>query len=161
MTLGHLDGVPLIDNGVSTVPASTLAAMAALPGPLRWVGGGRSKGCDLDQFAAALDGRVASAHLFGEIAVELAAAIARRAPLLSVSVDTGVEAALAAAYAAARFGDQVLFSPAFSSYDQYRNFRERAERVGAWFRRQPRTNPTPRLEKPADRRTIRLPECGA
>lgn len=126
------DGVRIYDNGVSTQLDSTLAALDALAGSdVRWVGGGKSKGGDLGEVAAAVGGRVRSAHLFGAVAEELGARLAPHAP---ASTHERLRDALDAARRAARPGDAMLFSPAFASFDQYRNFRERAEDFLSWVR---------------------------
>ena len=133
--LGTVHGVRILDNGVSTVPESTLSALLALEGRIHWVGGGRPKGLDLVPLAQALRQRAASAHLFGEAAPQVLELLNQHAPALPRSHGAGVEQALDAALRAARPGDTVLFSPAFSSFDQFHNFRERALRVAAWVRR--------------------------
>jgi hypothetical protein len=59
-----------------------------------------------------------------------AAAEALRAAFASAGVAAAgvrsVEEAVTQAFAAARPGDEILFSPACASFDQYRNFRDRA-----------------------------------
>ena len=51
-----------------------------------------------------------------------------------VTIHRGVTSALACAWAHARPDESVLFSPAFASFDQYANFRERAEEFRTWAR---------------------------
>lgn len=126
------DRVRIYDNGVSTQLDSTVAALDALAGcGVRWVGGGKSKGADLDEIAAAVGPRVRSAHLFGAVARDLGARLALRAP---TSIHERLHDALDAARCAARPGEALLFSPGFASFDQYRNFRQRAEDFLSWAR---------------------------
>jgi UDP-N-acetylmuramoylalanine--D-glutamate ligase len=131
-SLGHIAGVLYVDNGVSTVLESTTSALDALGGRVHWVGGGRPKGPDLASFAEHIAPRVTSAHLFGEVAARLGPLIGGRRTDLPVTVSRTLEEALEHARAAARGGDTVLFSPGFSSYDQFANFKERAAAAGRW-----------------------------
>ena len=123
-------GVRVYDNGVSTEVESTRSALQALDGRIHWVGGGKSKDGDYATVAAAVAPRIASAHLFGASAAPLAAALGDR---VAKHVHTTLREALASAFAAARPGDAVLFSPAFASFDQYPNFRARAQEFHAWL----------------------------
>jgi UDP-N-acetylmuramoylalanine--D-glutamate ligase len=136
--LGTVRGVRVLDNGVSTVPESTVSALDALDGCVHWVGGGRPKALDLLPLADALRRRATTAHVFGEAAPAVLRLLRQHAPALPARHAASVEAAMDAALGAARPGDTILFSPAFSSFDQFHNFRERAERVAAWFHRLPR-----------------------
>ena len=49
------------------------------------------------------------------------------------SVHRRLQQALDSAFAAARPGDAILFSPAFASFDQYPNFRARALEFHGWL----------------------------
>jgi UDP-N-acetylmuramoylalanine--D-glutamate ligase len=138
--VGRLRGIAIYDNAVSTEIASTRSALASLPGRLHWVGGGKSKDGDYAAVAAGVLPFVTSAHLFGAAAEPLAQALANSAAAaakpLPVTRQRTVREALTAALAAARPGDTLLFSPAFASFDQYANFRERARDFHAWLQEQ-------------------------
>jgi len=138
------DGVRVFDNGVSTEVESTRSALQAIDGRVHWVGGGKSKDGDYATVADAIAPRIASAHLFGASAAPLAEAIGDRTP---TAVHTTLRQALASAFATARPGDAVLFSPAFASFDQYPNFRARALEFHEWLRgTPPASSPPPRAE---------------
>jgi UDP-N-acetylmuramoylalanine--D-glutamate ligase len=132
-------GKKIYDNGVSTEVESTESAVRALRGPVHWIGGGKSKDGDFARVAQALRGRIASAHLFGAAAEHLA-------PLLRdhvrVTVSTRATEALHAAWSLAAAGDNILFSPAFASFDQYPNYQARAEEFRAAAAELARTEPT-------------------
>ncbi len=128
-----IGGVAVFDNGVSTELQSTLGAVRALGGAVRWVGGGVDKAGDPAATLAALRPLVESAHLFGAAAAALRAATAADP---GVSCDERLEQAVARALRCARPGDRVLFSPAFASFDQYPNFRARARALHHWLQRQ-------------------------
>ena len=117
------NGVRVYDNGVSTEVESTRSALAALRGTVHWLGGGKSKDGDYATVAAALQGKIASAHLFGAAAEALATELRGRVP---TTVSTTLREALPKALAAANPGEAMLWSPAFASFDQYPNFRARA-----------------------------------
>ncbi|HLQ36981.1 MAG TPA: UDP-N-acetylmuramoyl-L-alanine--D-glutamate ligase [Planctomycetota bacterium] len=125
-----LAGVSVFDNGVSTEIESTRSALRALSGRIRWVGGGKSKDGDFQTVADGVAPHLTSAHLFGSAAEPLSACLAGRVPH---SRHLRVQEALDAALAAARPGDQLLFSPAFASFDQYPNFRARALEFHQWL----------------------------
>lgn len=124
------EGVRVYDNGVSTEVESTRSALAAIDGRVHWIGGGKSKDGDYATVAAAVAPKIASAHLFGASAAPLALALGDQVP---VHAHTTLQQALASAFATARAGDAVLFSPAFASFDQYPNFRARALEFHAWL----------------------------
>ena len=96
---------------------------------MHWVGGGQSKDGDFRRAAALLAPHLETAFLFGAAAEPLAACLAG---LPTVQCAT-VPEALDAARRAARPGDVILFSPAFASFDQYANFRARAEHFHGWL----------------------------
>lgn len=123
-------GVRVFDNGVSTEVQSTAVALAAVPGPIRWIGGGKSKDGDFATVAQTVAPRLASAHLFGSAAAPMRALLEGRLP---VTAHDRLTDALDAAWASAAAGDAILFSPGFASFDQYPNFRVRAEAFHAWL----------------------------
>lgn len=134
--IGTVGGVRVYDNSVSTQMESTLSALENMEGRVHWIGGGKSKGDDVGGYVGALAGAVASAHLFGSIAGSLGAALRKLVP---TTVHDEMESALDAALAQARPGDAILFSPAFSSHDQFVNYVARARRFHAWMEhRRPR-----------------------
>ncbi len=138
--LGRIGRILVVDNGVSTAPETTVSALEALeemeppPGPIHLVSGGKSKGAPLDGLAGAIAEKVSTVHLFGNAGPDLAAALEGRIPPDRMSLSKALEDALDQALAAARPGETLLFSPAFSSFDAYLNFKERALTFRAWAR---------------------------
>ena len=123
------DGIELYDNSVSTELQSTISALETLSPPVHWVGGGKSKDGDFAGVADAISPLVASAHVFGAAAGPLCQLL--RGGCLTTS-HSRLEDALYAAWEHARAGHRILFSPAFASFDQFPNFRARAEAFHAW-----------------------------
>ncbi|MFK7741080.1 MAG: UDP-N-acetylmuramoyl-L-alanine--D-glutamate ligase [Planctomycetota bacterium] len=121
-----IDGVRIYDNGVSTDAVSTEQALATLAEQERhvhWIGGGVSKDDDHGKVVRAVAAHAASAHVFGTAAEPFANGATAA---LKTTRHKALDDAFAAALAAARPGDSVLFSPAYASFDQYPNFRVRA-----------------------------------
>jgi len=122
--VGSVGGVRAIDDSKATNPASTVAALAATDGPVVLLLGGRAKRAGYEALRDAIEASaVRRIVLFGEAAEELAALLAGRA----IDRAPNVEAAVRVGLEAARPGDTLLFSPACSSFDQYRSFEERGE----------------------------------
>jgi UDP-N-acetylmuramoylalanine--D-glutamate ligase len=121
--LDPVRGVRFFDNAVSTVPESTISALEAVPGPIRWIAGGKSKGLDLAELGAAARRLVRKTYVYGEAAPELRATLesagARCAQFTTLSQ------AFEGAWAEALPGDAIVYSPAFPSFDQYRNYKDR------------------------------------
>jgi len=122
--LGSVAGHRVWDNGISTTPDSTLAALRAVTGPLVWLCGGRTKDLPLEEVAREAVARCARAVTFGEAADVLAERLAARG--LAVRAETTLAAGVRAAFAELRPGEELLFSPACSSFDEFRNVIDRA-----------------------------------
>ncbi|MHC5064264.1 MAG: UDP-N-acetylmuramoyl-L-alanine--D-glutamate ligase [Planctomycetota bacterium] len=123
--------IRLFDNSVSTELQSTLSALRSIPGPVYWVGGGKSKDDNYRRVAEAVAPHIECAHLFGAAAQPLAREFSGRS---ASSVHERLEDALADAFERAPAGSTILFSPAFASFDQFKNFRERGEAFHGWVR---------------------------
>ncbi|MCB9892510.1 MAG: UDP-N-acetylmuramoyl-L-alanine--D-glutamate ligase [Planctomycetes bacterium] len=123
--LGTYAGRRVIDNGVSTLPATTSSALEALRGePIVLLCGGRSKGVSLDDLARVARATCRAVLTFGEAHDEFGQAL-ESAGLENVQRHASLEDAVAALATTSRPGDVILFSPAGSSFDAYRNFQER------------------------------------
>lgn len=122
--IGLVDGVRAIDDSKATNPASTIAALAAIDGPTVLLLGGRSKGAGYEALREAIEtSAIRRIVLFGEAGERLAGLLEGH-PFDCVS---DVEAAVRVGFEAARPGDTLVFSPACSSFDQFRSFEERGE----------------------------------
>lgn len=100
------------------------AAFDSLTGtPVHWIGGGQSKGGDLQAFAAFLAARAASINLIGQTSIELQNILQEKN--IPNRVFTKLPDAVRSAATAARSGDAVLFSPGFSSFDMFKSYAER------------------------------------
>lgn len=128
--VAEVDGVSYWNDSKSTNFLATRAALGEFEGrKVHWIGGGQGKGGAIADFAAAIVPKIASAHLFGETAPELAASMLAAGCRAEVHPDLGRAVDAAAQMAVA--GDAVLLSPGFASLDQFRSFADR----GAAFER--------------------------
>jgi UDP-N-acetylmuramoylalanine--D-glutamate ligase len=118
-------GVAWVNDSKATNPGATVPALALETRPVIWIAGGKDKGLDYAELAAARLAGVRRALLIGDAAGRIAAALAGRVEVETLGT---LEAAVARAAELARPGDVVLLSPACASFDQFRNFEHRGER---------------------------------
>ncbi len=123
------DGVRFVEDSKGTNVGATAAAIASLDAPVHLIAGGDGKGQDFAPLAKAAVGRVVASYLYGRDREALAAALAAGGTptYCFATLDEATQAAAAAALP----GDVVLLSPACASWDQFRDYRERAERFVA------------------------------
>ncbi len=126
-TVAERDGVRFVNDSIATTPEATLAALAAIDGPLVLIAGGKEATCSVERLASAIAGRVAALVTVGESGPRVARAVREIADRLPLVETSSFESAFAAALARAPAGGTVLLSPAFPSYDLFKNFRERGE----------------------------------
>lgn len=123
--VAEIDGVCFFNDSKGTNPAATVRSLAAFPDRgVHLIVGGRAKGSDWRELAAAAAGRVRRVYGVGEAGHELVAALAASVP----GEDCGdLTTAVHAAAKAATSGEVVLLSPACASYDQYDDFAQRGD----------------------------------
>jgi len=118
------DGITVYNDSKSTAPAATLAAIDQLNHPqLILFLGGLSKGIDREPLIRNLAGRVRAIYCFGGEAQELHH-MCRQRKILSSTHETLEDAWRQYTQRCVR-GDCVLFSPAGSSFDLFKNFEKR------------------------------------
>lgn len=132
-------GVRYLNDSIATTPERTLAALAAVEGPLHLILGGYDKKLPFDALAEAIVRHpgVRTVLLIGATADQIAAALLAAADagagnlagarLPAIVRCGGLEEAVYVACARAEAGETVLLSPACASYDHYRDFAERGE----------------------------------
>jgi UDP-N-acetylmuramoylalanine--D-glutamate ligase len=138
--VGERDGVVCWNDSKATNFHAVLAALGRFEAPVLLIAGGKSKGGDLAEFVRGAAPRVRRWFLIGETGPRLAAlcAAAGRPHLLCASL---AEAVRAAGDAAAP-GDNLLLSPGFASFDQFRNYEDRGDQFERLVR-EPRLQPQP------------------
>ncbi|MCS6902853.1 MAG: UDP-N-acetylmuramoyl-L-alanine--D-glutamate ligase [Candidatus Bipolaricaulota bacterium] len=147
--IAEIAGVKFYDDSKATTVHATLAALAAIPGPLVLILGGRAKGQDFSLLAEALSRyEIREVCLIGESAPQIAHALERanfRRFVFVEIFDEAIERAL-------RYpGASCLLSPACASFDRFSNYEERGEafRQAVLRRSVEDIRPTPSRQSPA------------
>lgn len=122
-----VDGRRFYNDSAATTPESTIAALAALRGPVWLLAGGRDKGFDFGDLAAAVVASARGAAFFGSTREGLRDRVADRDPAFPCSATETMTEALDWCWQRSRPGDCILLSPACSSHDQFRNFHQRGK----------------------------------
>ncbi|HTB62341.1 MAG TPA: UDP-N-acetylmuramoyl-L-alanine--D-glutamate ligase [Opitutales bacterium] len=119
------EGVTYWNDSKGTNFHATLAALETFSNPVVWIGGGKSKGGDIEGFAGRAAARVREAFLIGETAGILAAGLHHRG-VAAIQCES-LRQAVQKAHESARQSTpaQVLFSPGFSSFDMFHDYAER------------------------------------
>jgi len=117
-------GVSYYNDSKGTNVGAVLAALEGFPEPVVLVAGGKDKGVDFRPLREPLSRKARAVVLLGEARGRMERELAGAAPITTAET---FEGAIRAAADAARPGDVVVFSPACSSYDMFRNFEERGE----------------------------------
>jgi UDP-N-acetylmuramoylalanine--D-glutamate ligase len=128
--IGTFNGVRWYNDSKATNPDSTYKALAAFSEPIILIAGGRNKGIEIEPLARAIAGRVVALVTMGETGEELARR-ARDAGLKRVERAADLAEAVRKAAALAPPGSVVLLSPAFTSYDMFRDYEDRGRRFKA------------------------------
>lgn len=117
-----LDGVAWYNDSKATNVDATLKALAAFPGGLWVILGGKDKNSDYRPLAAAMKEKTRGVLLIGAAADKIENHL--HGELSTVRCGT-LEAAVLHAHVSARSGDTVLLAPACASFDQFENFEHR------------------------------------
>ena len=123
-----IDGRQLYNDTAATTPESTVAALAALEGPLWLLAGGGDKGSAFGELAEAIVRRARGAAFFGAVRGRLAGAVLARQPGFPCTAVQTMAEALRWCWRQSRPGDKIVLSPACTSHDQFQNFRRRGAR---------------------------------
>ena len=128
--IATFNGVRWYNDSKATNPDSTYKALAAFSEPIVLIAGGRNKGIEIEPLARAIARRVSALVTIGETGEELARR-ARDAGLRKVERAADLADAVRKAAALATPGSVVLLSPAFTSYDMFRDYEDRGRRFKA------------------------------
>jgi len=124
-TVGEWEGVHYVNDSKSTTPSSLLWALHRYPDSrVLLIAGGRAKSQDFDTVFDLLKIKAKHVFLIGEATGVLGQAWEGASPITRCQ---SLEEACSLAIEKACEGDTVLFSPACSSFDMFKNYGERGE----------------------------------
>lgn len=124
------DGVRYVNDSIATTPQSAVAALDALEGGIVLIAGGKESPFELDALARRIVEKARSLLAIGESGHRIVAAVTALSPRFDARVVGDLESAVSAARDRVQPGDVILLSPAFPSFDQFKNFKERGELFG-------------------------------
>jgi UDP-N-acetylmuramoylalanine--D-glutamate ligase len=116
------NGVDYYNDSKATNVDAAAKAIAAFPGCIHLILGGKDKNSNYADLSDLLRKRVKAVYTIGSAAAKIESQI--RGMAIVVSCET-LDKAVAAARKAAHPGDIVLLSPACSSFDQFENYEHR------------------------------------
>jgi UDP-N-acetylmuramoylalanine--D-glutamate ligase len=117
-----LNGVEIYNDSKATNVDATAKAIAAFPGNIHLILGGKDKGSDYTTLSSLLRSRVKAIYTIGSAAAKIESQL--RGVVAIHSCET-MEKAISAIAASAHPGDIVLLAPACSSFDQFESYEHR------------------------------------
>lgn len=120
-----LNGVGWYEDSKGTNVGSVVKSLESFPGGITLIAGGKDKGGSYEPLAGLVGERVVHLILIGEASERMARELGS---LTDTRFATTLEEAVAEAYRLAAPGGVVLFSPACSSFDMFRDYEDRANR---------------------------------
>ena len=121
----RVDGVAWYEDSKGTNVGSVVKSLESFPGNITLIAGGKDKGGSYEPLARLVRERVRHLILIGEARQRMMAALGH---LTDTRFAETLEEAVAEARRLTGPGGVVLFSPACSSFDMFRDYEERAER---------------------------------
>ncbi|GAB6097273.1 UDP-N-acetylmuramoyl-L-alanine--D-glutamate ligase [Desulfatiferula olefinivorans] len=120
--VGTVRGIDWYNDSKATNMDAVIRALDAFETPLVLILGGRNKGGNFLQLKDRLLKYTRAVVAIGESTKEIKSALS---PFIRIIEAQSMEQAVSLAYAEAREGDKVLFSPACSSFDMFKNYEHR------------------------------------
>jgi UDP-N-acetylmuramoylalanine--D-glutamate ligase len=119
-----INGVDYYNDSKATNVDAAAKAIAAFPGGIHLILGGKDKNSDYRQLRSLLEERVKAVYTIGAAAEKIEAHIYGAVPVVHAET---LENAVTKASEAARPGEIVLLAPACSSFDQFENYEHRGQ----------------------------------
>ena len=119
-------GVTFYDDSSSTTPESTLIAVNAFDPPPVVIIGGRNKGMDVDLLAKGLK-KASGVVLIGEMGKVLKKMLGKTASYVYLATDMADAVRKCLAFAIETGSRAVALSPAFASFDMFKNYKHRGQ----------------------------------
>ncbi len=118
----EIGGVRFYDDSKGTNVGSVVKSLQSFTEPVILIAGGKDKGGDLGPLKEGIRSRVRRMILIGEARARMAGELGG---LTETSMAESLEEAVLLAYRTAGRGDVVLLSPACSSFDMFKDYKER------------------------------------
>jgi UDP-N-acetylmuramoylalanine--D-glutamate ligase len=129
--VSEINGVRFYDDSKGTNVGAVLRAVESFTEPLVLLLGGRDKEGDFDALIPAIKKMVKETVIFGEAREKINSLIGKE---VKTTVCTTLKDALQTAYRMASPGDAVLLSPGCSSFDEFKNYKDRGDRFQEWVK---------------------------
>ncbi len=121
------------NDSKGTNPESTEIAIKAFDAPIHLILGGKDKGLDLDSFITFIASHnIKTVQVFGEIKDRFYEEASKKTVTFPLKTFSTFDEATKYAVSQSSPGDIILFSPACSSFDQFKNFEERGKLFKKW-----------------------------
>ncbi|MBR4315244.1 MAG: UDP-N-acetylmuramoyl-L-alanine--D-glutamate ligase, partial [Lachnospiraceae bacterium] len=121
------NGVKYFNDSKATNPDAAIKAIDAMKGKILLIAGGRDKGIDYGDFIMKVKEKVRYMILIGEAKKKIAVK-ARALNYNSLIFADSLEEAVDIANSYSNVGDNVLLSPACSSFDMFKSYEDRGEK---------------------------------
>ena len=127
----EISGVSWYEDSKGTNVGSVVKSLESFEADITLIAGGKDKGGSYQPLAELVANRVSHLILIGEARARMNEALGQ---LTDTHLADSLEEAVALAHSLTRAGGTVLFSPACSSFDMFKDYLERAERFKALVR---------------------------
>lgn len=129
--VGEAAGVRFIEDSIATRTLAVQRALEATPAPIVWLVGGQDKGADLAPLEMLVRERVVHCIGFGDAGPRFAQTLSRWTETSIITIPDGDETMTRAVELGSKLlehtGGTVLLAPLGASFDQFRDYKERAE----------------------------------
>ncbi|MBN2437298.1 MAG: UDP-N-acetylmuramoyl-L-alanine--D-glutamate ligase [Deltaproteobacteria bacterium] len=127
--VGEKNGVRFYDDSKGTNVGAVIRAVESFSQPIVLLLGGRDKGGDFQTLAPLIRRRVKGMVLFGEAREKINRVVGG---VVQTAIAATLQEAVDAAYGSASPGDVVLLSPGCTSFDEFKDYKERGDRFQEW-----------------------------
>lgn len=128
----EIDGIKWYNDSIASSPNRTIAGLNSYDEKIVLIAGGRDKHLDYEPIAKPIVDKVSTLILMGETANKINSVVVeelkKQNKELNIIRVQNVPEAVLAAKANAHLGEIVLFSPASTSFDMFKNFEERGKK---------------------------------
>lgn len=118
-------GITYVNDSKATNVGAVVKALSGMSSKVLWIAGGRDKGGSYEPLKESVKKKVRRAYFLGEARLKMAETFKGVTEVMLVN---DLEEAVEKASQEAMSGETVLFSPACSSFDMFRDYEERGEK---------------------------------